>query len=157
MTLKNACLSLPSQGLGIIWIWQQLLGWVSGKCDLSGISYHCAGSLVSQWGRKRKSPLLCIALRVSTWDNLTHCQDLKVQQLTLVLIEFIPSGYRCIAYMCIYLHNQTKSVTLATRRESHLKLMAFNYRRETKYIHKAARNTWRNLCTYNSPHQTYCG
>ena len=38
------------------------------------------------------------------------------------------------------LHNQTKSVTLVTRRESHLKLMTFNYSRETNYIYKAAKN-----------------
>ena len=42
------------------------------------------------------------------------------------------------------LHKQTKSETLATRRESHLTVMAFTYRREMEYIYKSTRNTRRS-------------
>ena len=39
------------------------------------------------------------------------------------------------------LQKQTKPATLATRSKSHLKVMEFNYSRDTKYIHKATRKT----------------
>ena len=63
-----------SQALNIVRIEQGLV------CSVSGMSGHCAGSLVSQWGSTIQSPRICSVRRwcPSQYD-LRYCQDKKRQ------------------------------------------------------------------------------